>query len=202
MTGRRRVAGLTLALVLAAARCAVAADAAAPTGDSAARLDGLLGGFSLGGEGGPVHIESDTMEFDYKTMVLTYRGKVSVAQADMTLTSDVLTVTLTREGEGPNQRQRPKEVVAQGDVQIVKGTRRASGGRAVFNDAARTVTLSEKALLQDGPNEVAGERVVVYLDEQRSVVQGGPERVRAVLHPPEGHAEEALSGGAPTSHGR
>jgi lipopolysaccharide export system protein LptA len=32
---------------------------------------------------------------------------------------------------------------------------------------------------------VAGERVVVFLDEQRSVVEGGQERVRAVLYPSE-----------------
>jgi lipopolysaccharide export system protein LptA len=69
-------------------------------------------------------------------------------------------------------------------VKIDSGDRHATGGRAVFDDAKRTVTLSEEARLSDGPNEVAGDRVVVYIDEQRSVVQGGPERVRAVLYPP------------------
>jgi lipopolysaccharide export system protein LptA len=196
VTRLRHAARLVLVLLFAAGGAARAAEGTAPAGDPAARLDGLLGGFALGGERGPVHIDADTMEFDYKTMVLTYRGSVNVAQADMTLKSDVLTVTLNREG------QRPKEVVAEGGVQIVKGTRRASGGRAVFDDAARTVTLSDKARLQDGPNEVAGERVVVYLDEQRSVVEGGPERVRAVLHPPEAHAEGAAPGGAPAGDGR
>jgi len=192
----RRLATLALLFCLAAADVVGAAESATPSGDPAARLDGLLGGFSLGGERGPVRIDADTMEFDYKTMVLTYRGGVTVAQADMTLKSNVLTVTLTREGQ-----QRPKEVIAEGDVQIVKGTRRASGGRAVFDDAARTVTLSDKARLQDGANEVAGERVVVYLDEQRSVVEGGPERVRAVLHPPEDHGDAALPGAATAANG-
>ena len=54
----------------------------------------------------------------------------------------------------------------------------------MFDAGARTVTLSDKARLRDGPNEVAGERVIVFLDEERSVVEGGDERVRAVLHPP------------------
>lgn len=193
---RRQLASLAAGLVLTAAVAGGVAEAAPPAGDPAARLDGLLGGFSLGGERGPVHIEADTMEFDYKTMVLTYRGSVNVVQADMTLKSDVLTVTLNREG------QRPKEVVADGGVLIVKGTRRASGGKAVFDDAARTVTLSDKARLQDGPNEVAGERVVVYLDEQRSVVEGGPDRVRAVLHPPEEKTDGTAPGGLPATNGR
>lgn len=151
------------------------ANAASPVGG----LDGLLGGFSLGGEGGPVRIDADTMEFDYKEMVLTYRGGVTVTQADMTLRSDLLRLVLDRE-----RPEEPKEVVAEGKVQIDKGTRQATGGRAVFDAGARTVTLSDKARLRDGPNEVAGERVIVFLDEERSVVEGGPERVRAVLHPP------------------
>jgi lipopolysaccharide export system protein LptA len=119
------------------------------------------------------------MEFDYKEMVLTYRGGVTVTQADMTLRSDLLRLVLDRE-----RPEEPKEVVAEGKVQIDKGTRQATGGRAVFDAGARTVTLSDKARLRDGPNEVAGERVIVFLAEERSVVEGGPERVRAVLHPP------------------
>ena len=71
------------------------------------------------------------------------------------------------------------------------GERHASGERAVFDDAARTVTLSGRARLRDGTNEVAGERVVVYLDEQRSVVDGGPGRVSAILNPPREGAPEA-----------
>lgn len=152
-----------------------AAESPAP----ASRMDGMLGSFSLGGDRGPVQVDADAMEFDYKTMVLTYRGNVVVTQAEVTLRSDTLRVVLNREGP-----QRPTEVVAEGNVRIDAGERHASGGKAVFDDAKRTVTLSDQARLRDGPNEIDGERVVVYLDEERSVVEGGPERVRAVLYPP------------------
>ena len=43
--------------------------------------------------------------------------------------------------------------------------------------------LSDDAVLHDGSNEVSGDRIVVYLDEKRSVVEGGTGRVRAVLFP-------------------
>ena len=43
--------------------------------------------------------------------------------------------------------------------------------------------LTENPVLHDGQNEVAGDRVVVFLDEDRSVVEGGQQRVKAVLYP-------------------
>ena len=175
---RRTVFLVAILALAAAAGVARAAAERARTPGSADELDGLLGGFALGGDRGPVRIDADAMEFDYKTKVLTYRGGVTVTQADMKLRSETLRVTLD-----PDRPERPREVVAEGSVQIDKGTRRATGGRAVFDDAARTVTLTDQARLQDGPNEVTGERVVVYLDEQRSVVEGGQDRVRAVLYP-------------------
>lgn len=181
-----RVAALLVTVALATA--GVAAQTPPPRGGAnpADQLDGLLGGFALSGDRGPVHIDADAMEFDYKTKVLTYRGSVTVTQADMTLRSDTLRVNLDMD-----HPDKPREVIAEGKVRIDKGARRATGGRAVFDNAARTVTLSDQAHLQDGPNEVAGERVVVYLDEQRSVVEGGQDRVRAVLYPSEAKQDDA-----------
>lgn len=184
---------LMCVLTTAVAAAAPTPEARSGVAGPAGQMDGLLGSFALGGERGPVRIDADRMEFDYKTMVLTYRGTVTVTQADMTLRSDTLRVTL--DGENPDK---PREVVAEGKVQIDKGARRATGGRAVFNNAERTVTLSEQARLQDGPNEVAGERVVVYLDEERSVVEGGQDRVRAVLYP----SETKQPDGEPAADGR
>ena len=165
------------------------------------RADDLLGSFSLTSQKGPVKIEAKQLEFDYRTSVLTYRGTVTVTQADITLTSDLLRVKLDPKADDP-----VREIVAEGAVNIAKGDRRASGGRAVFDQGKRTVTLSDNAVLRDGPNEVAGERVVVYLDEERSVVDGGTERVRAVLFPnKEGHGAEkkdGSSGEAELSDGR
>jgi lipopolysaccharide export system protein LptA len=79
--------------------------------------------------------------------------------------------------------QRVHDVVAVGGVRIDQGTRWATGGKAVFDQTQRTLVLTENPILHEGPNEVAGDRVVVYLDENRSVVEGGRKRVKAVLYP-------------------
>jgi lipopolysaccharide export system protein LptA len=138
----------------------------------------------------PITVTSDTLEYDYKANIVVYRGTVQATQGDVTLKSDTLTVTLERaEGAAGSDSvpggggSRLREIVAVGNVRIDNGTRYATGGRAVFDQGRRTLVLTETPVLHDGQNEVAGDRVVVYLDEDRSVVEGGRKRVKAVLYP-------------------
>lgn len=166
---------------------AVAEDATSGGADSLLSGDGLLESFSLSADRGPVKIEASTLEFEYRTGELTYQGGVKVSQGDISLSSDELRLKLNVEDMG-----RPQQIVAQGHVRIVSGERIATGGRAVFNQGDQTITLSEDAVLRDGPNEVSGEKIIVFLDEERSVVEGGTNRVRAVLFP-SGESEESDS---------
>jgi lipopolysaccharide export system protein LptA len=85
-------------------------------------------------------------------------------------------------------------VIASGNVRIDQGARWAVGGRATFDQQRRTLVLSENPVLHDGPNEVAGDRVIVFLDENRSVVEGGGrKRVKAVLFPGKDGAQKAAT---------
>ena len=148
----------------------------------------------------PITITSDRLEYDYKANVVVYRGDVIAIQGDTKVRSDTMTVTFvsgngTGTGNGgpppsgdppvpgAQGQQRLREVVAVGNVRIDNGTRWATGGRAVFEQGNRTVVLTENPVMHDGPNEVAGERVTVYLDENRSEVEGGRKRVKAVVYP-------------------
>jgi lipopolysaccharide export system protein LptA len=154
--------------------------------------DPFLGALSLSSSREPVSITAGTLEFDYRTRVLTYKGEVVATQADMKLQSSRLTVTLDEHADN-----RVKEVVADGQVRLSKGARWATGGHAVFDQAQNTVVLSQSAVLHDGPNEVSGDRVVVYLDEERSVVEGGSGRVKAVLYPPAAEGATPPKGATP-----
>jgi lipopolysaccharide export system protein LptA len=154
--------------------------------DSTPGPDSLLGALSFSANREPIAVSADAMEFDYRARVLAYKGSVEVTQGDMKLESKRLTVTLD---EHPDNRI--KEVVADGEVRLSKGTRWATGEHAVFDQAHNTVVLSGNAELHDGPNQVTGDRVVVYLDEKRSVVEGGKGRVIAKLFPSQGTATPA-----------
>jgi len=140
--------------------------------------DSLLGGLSFTAGREPIAVSADALEFDYRSRVLKYTGGVVVTQGDMKLESKSLTVTLDEHADN-----RVKEVVADGEVRLSKGTRWATGGHAVFDQGNNTVVLSDNAELHDGPNEVKGDRVKVFLNEQRSVVEGGKGRVTAMLFP-------------------
>jgi lipopolysaccharide export system protein LptA len=149
----------------------------------------------------PIHISSRDLEFRYDEKRIVYRGDVVAVQGDVTMKSDLLTVfyedsapaaatpqTKTEEqekaGETPktnNTKQRLKEIIAEGHVDITSGDRRATGKKAVFNEAQRTVVLSGDAVVIEGGNQVTGERVTVYLDEKRSVVEGGEGNRRAEM---------------------
>lgn len=170
---------------------------------------------SLGSNKEPININSDSLELDYKGSVLTYAGNVKVTQGDVTLTSDKLTITYDRQAvqrspapqASPDPQASPaarragtagtdankiKEVVAEGHVRIVRGDRIAEGRRAVFDQAQQTIVLSDNAVLHEGLNKVAGDRIVVYLREERSVVESGNNsRVSAVFYPNAGASPAA-----------
>jgi len=184
----------------------------APTGSSApdSQGGGPFAFGSLGKSKEPITVISDKLDYDYKANIVVYRGAVEVTQGDVKMVADVLTLTLenkqndqpaTKPTTGTTVPDPPappaaaappssdtgkvKEMVATGNVRIDQGTRWAVGGRATYEQEQRTLVLTENPVLHDGPNIVIGERVTVYLDENRSVVEGGQKRVKAVFHPNE-----------------
>lgn len=144
----------------------------------------------------PIHIRSRDLEFRYNEKRVTYRGNVVVIQGETTLKSDTLTVTYeepatkdaaqpkikntasekgSAQANAPNtsSQQQLKEIVAEGNVDITSGDRHATAKKAVFTQAARTVVLTGNVVLQENDNRVTGEKVTVFIDEKRTVVEGG-----------------------------
>lgn len=153
----------------------------------------LADSLSLTSRREPIRISSRDLEFLYEKKRIVYRGAVVAIQGDVTMKSDLLTVTYEDAPPTNNRtetgaenaapapaspgvaasKQRLKEIVAEGNVDIISGNRRATGKKAIFNEAQRVVVLSGAARVQEMGNWVSGERVTVYLDEKRSVVEGG-----------------------------
>ena len=189
----RSARSLVLALVIVAGRATGAQEPEAKPAD-AKPADSFLG---IGGPRSkdPITITSDNLEYEYKDGVVVYRGDVLAVQGDVKVRSNELRITLVKSEDGKASdptgtaplasasSSKLQAVVASGNVRIDQGTRWAVGGKATFDQKNRTLVLTESPVLHDGPNEVAGDRVVVYLDQDRSVVEGGRRRVKAVLFP-------------------
>jgi lipopolysaccharide export system protein LptA len=185
----RRRELLILAALVATAGRGLGAEAPADAPPRGRFLDAT----ELGKSKEPIVVTSDRLEYDYRANVVVYRGGVQATQGRLKITSDTLTVTFAEGKDGATAPQgglalgagsaRLKEIVAAGQVRIEDGARWATGGRAVFDQTNRVLVLSETPVLHDGANEVLGDRVIVYLDEDRSVVEGGRKRVKAVLYP-------------------
>jgi lipopolysaccharide export system protein LptA len=210
---RRRSPELVVALLLATATAtstvaraqtppSTAAPSAAETKPAAEANDAkgdqqTFFGFGSGTKSKePITITSDTLEYEYKDGVIVYRGDVLAVQGEVKIKSNELRITLAKTDDGKKKNgdnavgalddasaSKLQSVVATGSVRIDQGTRWAVGGKATFDQSNRTLVLTENPVMHDGPNEVAGDRVVVYLDENRSVVEGGRKRVKAVLFP-------------------
>jgi len=188
--GRGSAGAPARALPLAAALVltALAGVAAAEPAKEPPKGGALFDAGSFGSKKEPIVVTSDTLEYDYKTNVVVYRGDV-IAAGDTKVRSDTLTVTLAAQKDADpadtanKGDQRLQEVIAVGNVRIDNGTRWATGGRAVFEQATRMLVLTENPVLHEGANEVSGDRVTLYLDENRSVVEGGRRRVKATVFP-------------------
>jgi lipopolysaccharide export system protein LptA len=137
------------------------------------------GGFELNKKD-PIYITSDWMEVDQKKNTITYKGRVVMVQADMTMRSEALTALYDPEMKRINQ------IIAEGKVNASQGDRVATGDRAVFDDKAKTVTLTGNPVMRQGNNQVSGTKVVYFIEQDRAVAEGdGRVRVQATIFPDE-----------------
>lgn len=127
---------------------------------------------------GPVNVTSDRLEADDVKQLLVFSGNAVAVQDDVTVYGDRLTVKYTGE-----QRE-IQQVIAEGAVRILQGTRVATGTKAILYQAEERIVLSGSPKVTDGENSVEGDEITLYLKDKRSVVTGGAGgRVNAVFTP-------------------
>jgi len=126
----------------------------------------------------PIYITSDWMEVDQKKNTVTYKGRVVTIQADMTMRSETLTAYYE-----PEMKQM-KQIIAEGKVSAVQGNRIATGEKAVFDDKAKTVTLTGNPMMRQGNSQVSGTKVIYFTEQDRAVAEGDSKiRVQATIFP-------------------
>jgi lipopolysaccharide export system protein LptA len=127
---------------------------------------------------GPVEVTADHLEVDDLKQLLVFSGNAVATQDDVTIHGNRLTVKYTGE------KREIKQVLAEGAVRIVQGTRIATGEKAILHHLEERIVLTGSPKVSEGDNFVQGQEITIFLNDQRSIVTGGPGgRVNAVFTP-------------------
>ncbi len=120
-------------------------------------------GFENNSNHGPINIKSDTMSFDYKKSVVVFSGHVHAVQFGNELSSNTLHVQMNKDSQ-------IQEMIADGNVRMSQGQRWATGDHAVLNETVHTLVLTGSPVVHDGNDQIAGTKITVFLQTNRSEV--------------------------------
>ncbi len=128
----------------------------------------------------PIEVTSQQMEADQQMGQILFNGKVVGKRGAMTIYADQLTLFFVEIG-GTRKIDR---LEAEGNVRVVDGDRVATSQRLKYVQATEVMTLNGKAEVHQGRNLVAGDEIVLFIREDRSLVTSGKDgRVKAVFLP-------------------
>jgi len=127
----------------------------------------------------PVTVDADQLENLQKEGLVVFTGNVVATQNNSTHYADRMEIYLDPKGDGIVR------TVSTGNVKIItRDCKIGTARRAEYYDAEQRVILIGNARVWQEDNVVTGERITIYLAEDRSVVEGGKqERVKAVFYP-------------------
>lgn len=121
----------------------------------------------------PIDIKSDRLEAHNKERKIVFQGNVRARQRDTLIFADKLTTYYDRAGKDVER------IVAEGNVKITQLDKVATSREAVFENFTRRIILKGDPHLWQGKDELRGEMITVYLDEDRVFV----EKARGVFTP-------------------
>jgi lipopolysaccharide export system protein LptA len=158
--------GVRLILPVVALLCFFHLEAEAQTKKGTDKMPGAAAGFGFSSTARtPIDIQSDTVEASQKQNMVTFKGNVVAKQEDITLYANMVVVYYSPDTKKLSQ------ILATGNVRITQLERRATGQKAIFQQDENKVILEGDAVLREGENVIRGERVIYYVDEERSVIE-------------------------------
>ena len=79
-----------------------------------------------------------------------------------------------------------ERIEAKGHVTITQGERVVTGEDAIFYQDTQQIVMTGNAVMREGRNVIRGDRIVVFLNEDRGIVESiEKSRVKAVIYPEE-----------------
>ncbi len=118
-------------------------------------------------KGEPIVITSRRMEAEKLGDKVTFTGDVVLKKEGMTVNSDTMVVYY----DAPTKSIR--EIDASGNVVVRKEGRVALSDKAVYDSREEKIVLTGNARIIENDNQLGGERITLFLRDDRSIVEGG-----------------------------
>jgi lipopolysaccharide export system protein LptA len=136
----------------------------------------------------PMVINSKTLEMDDVSKVVTFTGDVNAKTGDFIIDCQKMLVyykNLSKNKKIIEDETKISKIVATGKVRIS----RSQGGlataeKAVYFEDDEKIVLTGKPVVKQGNDFVEGDRITIFLKENRSVVESSiGKKVKAVIFP-------------------
>lgn len=148
-------------------------------------------------KGGPIQIVSDRLEAFQDERKVVFSGHAVATQSDKVIKANNITLFYHKDSKESTPQKTAESsnvyssgelerIEAAGNVIITQGQRVVTGDEAVFFQDTQKIVMTGNAVLKEDKNIIRGERVLVYLNENRGVVESsGKKQVTATIYPKE-----------------
>ncbi len=137
-------------------------------------------------QGRPLTITSSRMTLNNQLNTIIFEGNVTIAQDAMTLKADTVDAVFepaagSENGHagGAERKRALSTITATGDIKFIQGLRTVYANRAVYFKKDEKVVFTGSPNIREGQDELRGEKITVFILEDRVVVEGG----EAIIHP-------------------
>ena len=141
-------------------------------------FSGLSHGQAATPKDAPVHIISDRLEAYQQQQRVIFIGNVVAKQGELTIRGDRMTIFyLEEKNPQPNEEGlagKVDRIEVDGGVHISQKEIVATGEHVVYFSEENKIVLTGKPRVERGKDSIQGEKITLFLDTDKSVVEGGP----------------------------
>jgi len=142
----------------------------------------------------PIDIQSDRLDAYQEKRVVIFSGNAIATQGDRTIKADRLLIYYKDRSAGTEKKDIKdmgavgdlERLEAQGHVTITEPNRIVTGEHAIFYHDLQKIVMTGNAVMREGKNVIRGGKIIVFLNEDRGVVESSEsKRVTATIYPNE-----------------
>ncbi len=145
--------------------------------------------FSSSKKNVPIVINSDRLEIDDELKRITFTGNVVATQGELKIMCKKMVVYYISSSNSKKTDATSNsisKIVCSGDVKIYRGKQGgiATSSKAVYYQDQDKLILTGKPVVKQGKSFVEGDRIIIFLKQNRSIVESSKNRpVKAVIFP-------------------